>query len=42
MTIHSTREAATHIRGLIERWTTSMHEKDIDGVLADHAEDMVM
>jgi len=42
MTIHSTREAATHIRGLIERWTTSVHEKDIDGVLADHAEDMVM
>jgi ketosteroid isomerase-like protein len=42
MTVHNTQEAATHIRGLIERWTTSVREQDIDGVLADHAEDMVM
>ena len=44
MTIHSTQGAATHIRGLIERWPTSVHEQDIDGVFADHAEDedMVM
>jgi hypothetical protein len=36
------QEAATHIRGRIECWATSVHEQDIDGVLADHAEDMVM
>ena len=30
------------VRGLIERWATSVHAQDIDGVLADHAEDMVM
>ena len=42
MTIHNTQEAATHIRVLIARWATSVHEQDIDGMLADHAEDMVM
>jgi hypothetical protein len=42
MAIHSTQEAATHVRGLIERWATSVHAQDIDDVLADHAEDRVM
>jgi hypothetical protein len=31
-----------HHDGLIERRATSVHEQDIDGVLANHAEDMVM
>ena len=30
------------IRILIERWATAVHGGDIDGVLADHAEDIVM
>ena len=30
------------IRGLIERWAEAVHGGDIDGVLADHAEDIVM
>ena len=42
MTTNSTQEAVTRIRGLIKRWATSVHEQDSDGVLADHAEDMVM
>ncbi|MGW2563500.1 YybH family protein [Streptomyces sp. NPDC001514] len=32
----------TQIRALIERWARAVHEGDIDGVLADHADDIVM
>jgi uncharacterized protein (TIGR02246 family) len=31
-----------HILGLIERWANAVHEGDIAGVLADHADDIVM
>jgi uncharacterized protein (TIGR02246 family) len=30
------------IRTLIERWAAAVHDGDLDGVLADHAEDIVM
>ena len=30
------------IRALIERWAKAVHEGDIEGVLADHADDIVM
>ena len=30
------------IRTLIERWADAVHSGDIDGVLADHADDIVM
>ena len=30
------------IRTLIERWTDAVHGGDMDGVLADHADDIVM
>ncbi|WP_410534732.1 YybH family protein [Streptomyces sp. KL2] len=30
------------IRTLIERWAAAVHRGDLDGVLADHAEDIVM
>ncbi|WP_412074830.1 YybH family protein [Streptomyces xanthophaeus] len=30
------------IRLLIERWAAAVHAADLDGVLADHAEDIVM
>ncbi len=30
------------IRTLIERWASAVHSGDMDGVLADHAEDIVM
>jgi uncharacterized protein (TIGR02246 family) len=30
------------IRDLIERWARAVHEGDLEGVLADHAEDIVM
>lgn len=30
------------IRKLIERWTAAVHAGDMAGVLADHAEDIVM
>jgi uncharacterized protein (TIGR02246 family) len=30
------------IRELIERWAGAVHAGDLDGVLADHAEDIVM
>jgi uncharacterized protein (TIGR02246 family) len=30
------------IRTLIERWADAVHGGDLDGVLADHAEDIVM
>jgi uncharacterized protein (TIGR02246 family) len=32
----------TQIRTLIERWVAAVHAGDMDGVLADHAEDIVM
>ncbi len=31
-----------NIRALIERWTAAVHAGDLDGVLADHADDIVM
>ena len=30
------------IRELIERWATAVHAGDMDGVLADHSDDIVM
>jgi ketosteroid isomerase-like protein len=30
------------IRRLVERWADAVHRGDIDGVLADHAQDIVM
>jgi uncharacterized protein (TIGR02246 family) len=30
------------IRAMIERWAIAVHAGDMDGVLADHAEDIVM
>jgi uncharacterized protein (TIGR02246 family) len=30
------------IRSLIERWAAAVHSGDLDGVLADHSEDIVM
>lgn len=30
------------IRGLIERWAKAVQAQDLDGILAHHAEDMVM
>jgi uncharacterized protein (TIGR02246 family) len=30
------------IRLLIQRWATAVHEGDLDGVLADHSDDIVM
>jgi uncharacterized protein (TIGR02246 family) len=30
------------IRTLIERWAAAVHEGDMDGVLADHSDDIVM
>jgi ketosteroid isomerase-like protein len=32
----------SRIRALIESWARAVHEGDIDGVLADHADDIVM
>ena len=32
----------TQIRDLIERWASAVHEGDMDGVLVDHADDIVM
>lgn len=32
----------THIRSLIERWAGAVHAGDLDGVLVDHAGDIVM
>jgi uncharacterized protein (TIGR02246 family) len=34
--------AAAEIRCLIERWAEAVRRKDIDGVLADHARDVLM
>ena len=33
---------AREIRTLIERWADAVHGGDMDGVLADHADDIVM
>ena len=33
---------ATRIRELIERWAEAVHDGDLDGVLADHSQDIVM
>jgi len=33
---------AAQIRALITKWAESVHRGDLDGVLADHAEDIVM
>jgi uncharacterized protein (TIGR02246 family) len=35
-------DADREIRTLIERWAEAVHSGDMDGVLADHAEDIVM
>lgn len=32
----------TEIRALIERWAKAVHAADMDGVLADHTDDIVM
>lgn len=32
----------TQIRALIERWAKAVHACDMDGVLADHTDDIVM
>ena len=32
----------TEIRGIIERWVTAIQTRDLDGVVADHTEDIVM
>jgi uncharacterized protein (TIGR02246 family) len=32
----------SEIRALIERWADAVHAGDMDGVLADHADDIVM
>ncbi|GCB43444.1 SgcJ/EcaC family oxidoreductase [Streptomyces sp. NL15-2K] len=33
---------AAQVRTLITRWAEAVHRGDLDGVLADHAEDIVM
>src|SRR5262249_39053390 len=35
-------ETETEIRNLIERWAQAVRAKEIEGVLADHADDIVM
>ena len=35
-------EDETQIRTLIHRWADAVHTGDLDGVLADHADDIVM
>jgi uncharacterized protein (TIGR02246 family) len=32
----------SQIRALIEKWARAVHQGDLDGVLADHADDIVM
>jgi ketosteroid isomerase-like protein len=36
------RASETEIRTLIERWAMAVHAGDLDGVLADHSEDIQM
>jgi uncharacterized protein (TIGR02246 family) len=33
---------ATQIRALIQRWADAVHRGDMEGVLADHSDDIVM
>lgn len=35
-------EEEQQIRSLVERWAVAVHRGDMDGVLADHAEDILM
>lgn len=35
-------EDEARIRALIQRWAKAVHEGDLDGVLADHSDDIVM
>jgi uncharacterized protein (TIGR02246 family) len=42
MSTNTKPDVDAQIRGLIEHWAKSVREQDIDGVLTDHAEDMVM
>ena len=35
-------DADSQIRALIERWTAAVQARDLDGVLADHADDVQM
>jgi uncharacterized protein (TIGR02246 family) len=35
-------DAESEIRALIENWAKAVHAGDLEGVLADHAEDIVM
>jgi uncharacterized protein (TIGR02246 family) len=35
-------EDEAQIQTLIEQWATAVHEGDLDGVLADHSDDIVM
>ena len=35
-------EDEQQIRTLVERWVAAVHAGDLDGVLADHAPDIVM
>lgn len=32
----------TQIRALIERWASAVHDSDLEGVFADHSDDIVM
>src|SRR5918999_4271554 len=36
------RASESAIRALIERWAAAVQAKDLDGVLADHSDDVVM
>ena len=36
------RDDETEIRALIERWAKAVHAADMEGVLADHTDDIVM
>jgi uncharacterized protein (TIGR02246 family) len=38
----ASRGDESEIRALIENWAKAVHAGDLDGVLADHAEDIVM
>jgi uncharacterized protein (TIGR02246 family) len=42
MSSNSTLRAEVEIRELIEIWARAVREQDLDGVLADHAKDIVM
>ena len=42
MPSNSIRRAEAEIRDVIERWAKAVREQDLDGVLAEHAKDIVM